>query len=195
MSALILATACTLLAQMPPPKPAKGDGIQIILRFGAPRSREQAAKPDARKKEADRKWATRTAEDFLTAVINENKPSARGLLTKEAGTIALDNLRIPTPPGRAGRVYFVEQGQLRSTGSGGYDSSMPVHLLRNFKLASEEASPDGDEISFRGTFEGHLKGTFALRIVKEKESGKWRVSYFVLTSFTEPTPDKPVQPK
>jgi len=43
----------------------------------------------------------------------------------------------------------------------------------------EKIAPDEDEASFKGTFKAEQKGfPFSLRVVKDKESGKWRVSYF-----------------
>jgi hypothetical protein len=47
----------------------------------------------------------------------------------------------------------------------------------------EEASPDGEEYSLRGTFDGYLQFSFALRLVKAKDNAKWRVNYFVITSI------------
>jgi hypothetical protein len=202
MSEVMTVVASTLLTQMPPANPPEassrivaGDGIVIVLRFGSSKAPRTPVKSQGVRKEAELKWVKRTADDFLTAVLNENGASARALLTGEAARMRLDTLRVPTPFGQSGRIYYLEKGQVKTTGSGGFDSSIPIHLLRSFKIDSDEASPDGDEYSFRGTFEGYVQASFALRLVKEKDSAKWRVIYFVITSFKPPEAEKPGQPK
>ena len=50
----------------------------------------------------------------------------------------------------------------------------------------EEIAPDKDEAVFRGSFKGKKgEATFSLRVVKEKDGGKWRVSFFAAGPYKE----------
>ena len=45
-------------------------------------------------------------------------------------------------------------------------------------ITSEELSPDGNEAIFNGTITSRRQGTFSIRVVQEKDAGRWRVDYF-----------------
>jgi hypothetical protein len=52
-------------------------------------------------------------------------------------------------------------------------------------------APDKDEALFRGTFKGKKgEAAFSLRVVKEKDSGKWRVSFFAAGDYEAPKKPK-----
>ena len=60
----------------------------------------------------------------------------------------------------------------------------------SFTIAEESLSPEKDEVAFRGRLEGRnadskqVQSKFTLRLAKDKESGKWRVSFF---TYSYPT--------
>jgi hypothetical protein len=51
-------------------------------------------------------------------------------------------------------------------------------------ITSEEMAPDQDEAVFRGTFSADDgQADFTIRVVKDKESGQWRVNYFIVGKY------------
>jgi hypothetical protein len=68
------------------------------------------------------------------------------------------------------------------------NNSIAIQHFRDPVFQAETIAPDNDEASFKGTFQrdGHRQdGTketitfqYSLRVSKDKDSGKWRVSFF-----------------
>ena len=130
------------------------------------------AEPVAKKKGGELKWAKGVAEDFLQAMHKGDEAQARLLMAKDFARASekdpnWDNL-------------FSNAGFRGGT----------------FSISQETLSPEGDEAVFRGELRGEVnvggqkllpRSRFALRVVREKEAPRWRVSYF---SFTEPTVSK-----
>jgi hypothetical protein len=56
-----------------------------------------------------------------------------------------------------------------------------LHNIDSWSVTSEVMSPEKDEVLFRGTFRG-LQGDapFSVRVVKEKDGGKWRIMFFAV---------------
>jgi hypothetical protein len=53
-------------------------------------------------------------------------------------------------------------------------------------IGAEEIAPDRDEAQFKGTLDySTATRAFVVRAVKEKQSGRWRVSYFVAENAAE----------
>jgi hypothetical protein len=48
----------------------------------------------------------------------------------------------------------------------------------SWAITSEAMAPEGGEAIFSGTITARREGTFSLRVIKEKEAGRWRVDYF-----------------
>jgi hypothetical protein len=111
------------------------------------------------KKAAELKWAKGVMSDFLDAAFGGRLAHAEALLdvtlkktmAKESETRLRDWL----------------------------NNSIAIQEFRDPKITSESIAPDQDEAAFKGTFQGKDRHfTFSLRVLKEKESGEWRVSYF-----------------
>jgi hypothetical protein len=118
------------------------------------------------KKKAELAWAKEVAADFLNAGVQGNYASAEALATAEFKKILND-----TGPSSVTYLLSVVAG-------GGQAES--------WSITTEEIAPDNDEAAFRGAFKGKKgEATFSVRVVKEKESGKWRVGYFASERFKE----------
>jgi hypothetical protein len=105
------------------------------------------------------KWARTVAETFLSDVL-----SAGGDRYREGMNNCTEAFR---------RRYnsegvFLETPEL--SGSKDHPAS--------WAITSEELSPNGDEAIFNGTITSRRQGTFSIRVVQEKEAGRWRVDYF-----------------
>jgi outer membrane protein assembly factor BamE (lipoprotein component of BamABCDE complex) len=116
---------------------------------------ESKKMPEDPKKAADLKWARETAIDFLTAINSGKTAAAASLLT--------DDFR------KAGEKQsnFLSRPQF---GWPAPDNFAP-------KITKEEMSPDGNEVSIRGTV-NDPRQSFTVRVIKEKDGGKWRVNFF-----------------
>jgi hypothetical protein len=128
--------------------------------------------PAAKKKGGDLKWAKGVAEDFLQAMHKGDEDQARLLMTKDFARASEKDTNWYN--------IFQQAGFRAGTSS----------------ISQETLSPEGDEAVFRGELRGEVnvggqkeqrRSRFALRVVREKEAPRWRVSYF---SFTEPTVTK-----
>lgn len=114
---------------------------------------------DDTKKQAELKWARGVADDLLAALRKQDYDNAAALLTADyakilqgQGTLSAvqETLRHRLPPG-----------------------------IEKVTIADEMMSPDRDEAQFKGQVERSAETqAFAVRVVKEKESGRWRVGFF-----------------
>jgi thioredoxin-related protein len=137
---------------------------KIIMLDAAPAP--SAATPAPDKKEEDLKWAKGVAEDFLAAMQKQDGAQAGLLMTKEMAAA------LGVAPDKDWNFA------IRFAGLNG-----------SSEIAEEEMAPEKDEASFRGRLSGNGNGklvqaNFTVRVAKDKESGKWRVSFF---TFSEPT--------
>jgi hypothetical protein len=105
------------------------------------------------------KWARTVAETFLSDVL-----SAGGDRYREGMNNCTEAFRRRY---NAEGVFF-ETPEL--SGSKDHPAS--------WAITSEQLSPNGDEAIFNGTITSRRQGTFSIRVVQEKEAGRWRVDYF-----------------
>jgi|GEM_PF-7001086 len=120
------------------------------------------------KKSAELKWAKGVATDFLNAAFNGKIEQAESLIDSSL------------------KMAFAKEGEKRVREW--LNNTIAIQGFHDPAFESEEIAPDRDEASFKGHFKGNEKRfQFSLRIVKDKESGKWRVSYF---QFKEKEPSK-----
>jgi hypothetical protein len=112
------------------------------------------------KKKAEVNWARGVADDFLKALENQDHANIQTLLTPEYAKL-LTNL----DPQKREPADIVIQKAL---------------YPRTWSITAEDISPDRDEAVFEGEF-GYRDETkakaFALRIVKGKEAGGWRICF------------------
>ncbi len=125
------------------------------------------------KKAEELKWAKGIVTDFLTAID-------RGETRQAAAFLSAD-------------LKKSHESAFDKAGADFVDSHS--NEVRGCKVTfnKEEMSPDVDEAVFRGNFHHEKNGDaeFTIRMIKEKESGKWRVNYFVIGDFTKAeTPPK-----
>ena len=111
--------------------------------------------PQDPKKAADLKWARETAIDFLTAINSGKTAAAASLLTDD----------------------FRKAGEKQSNFLSRPQFGWPNPESFNPKIIKEEISPDGNEVSIRGKVDDP-QGSFTVRVIKEKDGGKWRVNFF-----------------
>jgi hypothetical protein len=117
-------------------------------------------------KKAELAWAKEVAADFLSAGLSGNYASAEALATpefkktlQESGPTSVTSL-------------------LSSAAAGGGAES--------WSISTEEIAPDKDEAMFRGTFRGKKgEAAFSVRVIKEKDGGKWRVGFFAAGPYKE----------
>ena len=108
--------------------------------------------PEDPKQAAELTWAKETAIDFLTA-INAGKTAA-------ASSLLSDDLKKAAE----------KQSNFLSKPQFGWERFNP-------KITKEEISPDGNEVYIRGKVDDP-RGPFTVRLIKEKDGGKWRVNFF-----------------
>lgn len=115
------------------------------------------------KKQDELNWAKGVAVDFLAAVRTTDTDQAIALLSTE----------------------LKKQTDLRNW----LLSVANAGLRKDARITVEDISPDQDETSFKGELTGdkHV-ANFSMRVVKEKDSGKWRISFFRFDEVTERTP-------
>ena len=112
-----------------------------------------------KKKTAELKWAKGVAKDFLKAAFKGQLEQAESLIDSSL------------------KKSFAKEGEKRLREW--LNNSIAIRGFRAPVFQSEKIAPDQDEASFQGRFEDKEKSFgFSLRVVKDKESGKWRVSYF-----------------
>lgn len=121
-----------------------------------------AAQDKSDKKEAELKWAKGVVNDFMTAGIRGEYEQAAILLA--------DELKKTLAPTSQPDTTFITNRFART-----------LNGTKSWSIAAEEMSPDQDEACFRGTCTGERgEVEFSARVVKEKESGKWRVLQFTV---------------
>jgi hypothetical protein len=119
-----------------------------------------------RKKAAELRWAKGVARDFLEAAFTGQLEQAESLIDTSL------------------KKSFAKEGEKRLREW--LNNSIGIRGFRAPVFRSEKIAPDRDEASFRGTFRDKEKSfAFSLRVVKDKESGKWRVSYFRFSERNE----------
>jgi len=113
----------------------------------------------SKKKAAELKWAKGVATDFIDAAFNSNLEQAESLIDSSL------------------KKALAKEGKNRLREW--LNNSIAIQGFRDPVFESEEIAPDQDEASFKGNFKAKEKRfQFSLRVIKDKESGKWRVSYF-----------------
>jgi hypothetical protein len=111
------------------------------------------------KKAAELKWAEGVATDFFDAAFNSKLEQAESLIDSSL------------------KKVFAKEGENRLREW--LNNSIAIQGYHDPVFESKEIAPDRDEASFKGTFKGREKRfQFSLRVIKDKESGKWRVSHF-----------------
>jgi hypothetical protein len=114
------------------------------------------------KKSAELKWARGVASDFFEAAFKANLVMAENLIDSSL------------------KKNFEKRGKTEL--KEWLNNSIAIQNFREPAIATEAIAPDRDEAVFTGTFRAKDRPkkvlTFTLRVVKEKDSGKWRVSYF-----------------
>jgi len=111
------------------------------------------------KKASELKWAKGVATDFLDAAFNSKLEQAESLIDSSL------------------KKAFAREGESRLREW--LNNSIAIQGFRDPVFESEEIAPDQDEASFKGNFKAKEKRfQFSLRVIKDKESGKWRVGYF-----------------
>lgn len=110
-------------------------------------------------KTAELAWAKGVAEDFLEAAF-----SGRG---EQAQTLIDSTLK----------AAFAKDGDHRL--GEWLNNSIAIQGFHDSVIHHESIAPDQDEALFKGTFQKRSQPMqFSLRVVKDHESRKWRVSYF-----------------
>jgi hypothetical protein len=113
-------------------------------------------------KAVEMEWAKGVAEDFLAAAISGDSKSAEALVDASLKAAHM----------REGENVF----------SSWIQYSIGGQQFTAAAIAKEAMSPDQDEAVFRGTMQRNTEPKelfdFSLRVVKEKDGGKWRVSMF-----------------
>jgi hypothetical protein len=111
------------------------------------------------KKAAELKWAKGVATDFFDAAFNSKLEQAESLIDSSL------------------KRAFAKEGESRLREW--LNNSIAIQGFRDPVFESEEIAPDQDEASFKGTFKAkENRFQFSLRVMKDKESEKWRVGYF-----------------
>jgi hypothetical protein len=120
-------------------------------------------------KAVEMEWAKGVAEDFLAAAIAGDSKSAE----------ALADASLKAAHMREGETVFYSWIQF----------SIGSQQFAEPAIAKEAMSPDEDEAVFRGTMHRRTEPKepfeFSLRVVKEKDGGKWRVSMFRFNPATK----------
>ena len=124
-----------------------------------PFSTAACATEASEKKAAELKWAKGVASDFLDAAFKGNLEQAESLIDSSL------------------KKTFGKEGEQRLREW--LNNSIAIRGFRAPVFQSEEIAPDQDEASFKGTCQGKEQAfQFSLRVVKDKEGSKWRVSFF-----------------
>jgi hypothetical protein len=112
------------------------------------------------KKAAELSWAKGVAEDFLDAAFAGKGEQAQTLIDSSL------------------KSAFAKESEHRL--GEWLNNSIAIQGFHDPVIRTETIAPDQDEAAFKGTFQQREQKrlNFSLRVVKDKESGKWRVSYF-----------------
>jgi hypothetical protein len=125
------------------------------------------------KKDAELKWAKTVVTDFMTAGLRGEHDQLSVMLSADLKK-ALEKTSEPD------RTFVYNRFAVYLKGTKAWSSS-------------EEIAPDQDEATFRGTCTGEEgQAEFTVRVVKEKDSGKWRVHLFSVSPWKKKdAPPKP----
>ena len=117
---------------------------------------DTTAKASEAKKQAELKWAKEVVADCFAACKNNDFHTAEALVATEYKKTLEKGFR-------SAHEYFAEAGR----------------ELESWAITSEEIAPDQDEAFFRGVLKREKgQAAFSIRVIKEKESQKWRISFF-----------------
>jgi hypothetical protein len=158
-------------AQTAPPATPRDEKQQPPATPPAVAGEPGAAKDTPPSRAEELKWAKGVAEDFLNLAFAGDLKHAQALIDT-----SLKNA-------------YAQEGE-RALWEW-LNNSIAIRGYRSPTIREELLSPAGDEASFRGEFKRveelmpDRKYTFNLRVVKEKDSGKWRVSLFTFREVTK----------
>jgi hypothetical protein len=114
------------------------------------------------KKAAELKWAKEVVTDFMSAGTQREYDQATVLLSAELRKA----LEKSSEPGST----FVQNR-----------FSVYLKQAKDWTITSEAIAPDEDEAVFRGKSSlDDMEAEYTVRVVKEKDSGKWRVNLFTV---------------
>jgi hypothetical protein len=112
--------------------------------------------------DASVKYMRRTAELFVEAAVQNDYPAADSLLSKDCKKSIVDN---------------------RTSVSNWISDACPPNRYKTFKIGEEVAAPSGDEAIFSGLLAGAKdRATFSVRVLKDKESGRYQITLFTARS-------------
>lgn len=132
-----------------------------------------AAQGGDAKKEAELKWAKGVLSDFLQSARSRDYDQMEILMTKEL------------------RQAMEKYESFVGKGTKGWSLTKDIPG-ESWAIKSEEISPDIDEIVLKGHFKREKEESeFSTRLVKEKDSGKWRITYIYSSEWKSmKTPSK-----
>ena len=126
------------------------------------RADEKADDKSAARKVAELKWAKGVATDFLEATFDWRIEQAEALIDASL------------------KKSFQKGGEnsLREW----LNNTICIRMYHDAVIESEELAPDQDEASFKGKLKAGEGAqarsiSFSLRVAKDAETGKWRVSF------------------
>jgi len=154
-----------------PAAPARSPELEAILKEIATelRDRPKVPPPDP---EAALKYMRGVAEAFLTATLARNDQTMMASLTRAyKATIAGEH--------KEGTAEYFKALTAWCYGRSGGPKEEDKAVYQEWKITDEKVAPGGEEASFAGTLSGgQRKATFTLRVVKDKESGKFLLDLF-----------------
>lgn len=110
------------------------------------------------KKTADLNWAKGVAADFLAAAVSGQD--------EQAATLVDPSLKAAF--GKDSDAQFRDW----------LNNTFAIYGYGESAFESEEIAPDRDEVVLKGYFKDTKPArTFSIRVVKNKDSGMWRVNY------------------
>ncbi len=116
------------------------------------------ADEDDAKKTAELNWAKGVASDFLTAAVSGQD--------EQAATLVDASLKAAF--GKDSDAQFRDW----------LNNTFAIYGYGESAFESEEIAPDRDEVVLKGYFkETKPARTFSIRVIKNKDSGMWRVNY------------------
>lgn len=138
---------------------AKPDTHRIIsLRLKRAAEGAEPVKP-VKLTEAHKKWAKSVAEDFLNAGLLGKQTVVSPLVTEELKKAMMS--LFSNYDRESGKLIYIE------------------YVYTGFSIDSEQASPDDDELTFKGKLTGKAGGgEFTVRVTRDTD-GKWRVRFFL----------------
>jgi hypothetical protein len=153
------------------PPPAVGPELEAVLKEIAAelKSRPRTPPPDP---EAALKYMHGLAEAFLAATLARNDQTMMASMTRAyKATIAGEN--------KEGTAEYFKTLTTWCYGRSGGPREEDKAAYQEWKIGDEKVAPGAEEALFNGTLAGDKrKATFTLRVVKEKESGKFLVDLF-----------------